>query len=227
VKAYFLAISVFLGVWNVKAQDISVSVGTTIPYQHYAGITLETNRLDVSYNAGILIPPYSDMILNILDDIGVDEVYINLLDASYQFGFTNSLGLNYKMGKNRRWYVGANFRIDHLTASDTPSDLIEIVTGETLNIGNRVSTGAQVEMGLTMYAAGMQLGHLFHLDKDGKHKIRTGLVLAKHLATQSSLSFAERNLENINTELDTLLWEDVFKDYGFIGGLDIAYVFKF
>jgi len=187
---YFLS-SLILICPYLHAQDISLSVGTTVPYQHYAGVSLETKRMDISYRAGILIPPYPDLLLGAMEGFGVADIYIDLLDASFQFGFTNSLGVNYKMGKKKNWYLGADLRVDRLTASDTPTDLIEVVTGETLRMGNAGNRGIQAKMGLTLYAAGLQFGRNFNLGLDGKHKIRTGLVMAKHIASRSSLAFGE------------------------------------
>jgi hypothetical protein len=79
--------SILINIENVNAQKLNLSIGTDIPYQFFVGAGLETEPIDISYRTGILVPPYSDMILSIIESLGTAEVYINLLDVAYDRGW--------------------------------------------------------------------------------------------------------------------------------------------
>ena len=209
------------------AQNFSFSIGTDVPYQYYLGINSELKNIDFSYRTGILTPPYSDVILDIIERLGTDEIYINLLDASYDFGWMNSIGAYYKFGKLKSWYIGSEFRVDYLTASDTPEDLIEAVSGRSFNRSNFNNRGAGLKLGLRTFALGIRFGKSFSLSSNKKHYLKTEFSLAKHIATHSILQSNGNDLERINQELDRLLWDDVFKRYGYLGGFGFAYCYIF
>lgn len=221
-----MSITFFL-VFKAFTQSFSASIGTDIPYQHYLGINMELKNMDISYRTGILVPPYSDAILGILEGLGTDEVYLNLLDAAYEFGWMNSLGAYYKFGSEKKWYTGAEFRIDYLTASDSPSDLIEAVSGQTLNRTNFMTRNIELQLGLRIFASGFRFGKSFSLDSGDRHSLKTEFSVSKYIATQSFLQGNGNNLERINEEISRMLWEDVFRTYGYVGGLGLAYSYRF
>jgi|GEM_PF-3048800 len=212
---------------NLQAQKLSFSIGTDIPYQYYVGTTLETKPVDFSYRTGMLTPPYSDAILSVIEALGTDEIYIDLLDGSYEFGWMNSIGGYYKFPKQNNWYLGGEFRLDHLTAADCPIALLEAVTGRSLRPVNPIHKRIEARLGLTMYALGMRLGRSFSIGKNNKHQINTEISMSKHIAIQSLLSVNNMNVKNLNQKLDELLWEDVFKNHGFVGGIGFAYSYSF
>jgi hypothetical protein len=225
---YLLPICFLVVLFDTQAQNLSLTVGTDIPYQFYVGTSLETKHLDAYYRTGILSTPYSDAILNVLGSFEIDQEYIDLLDASYQFGWMNGIGILGKIGKKKQWYGGAELRVDRLTASDTPADLIEIVTGESINRPVRPGRSESVaELGLTTYGIGVRLGRRIDLDEDAQHSIRIELSATKHIASQTSLTINDEEADRLNQALDELFWEDVFKPYGFLGGLGISYSYRF
>jgi hypothetical protein len=213
--------------FNAFSQNFNFSVGTDVPYQYYMGISLETKNIDVSYRSGILITPYSDAILDIIEMLGTKEVYINLLDATFDFGWMNSVGTYYKFGKQKNWYGGAEFRYDYLTAADVSDNLIEVITGQSFGGGIITFSFDEIKLGLRMVAAGIRLGRSFSISSNNKHFLRTEFSVSKYLATQSILEFNGQYRDLINQELDRLLWEDVFKKYGYVGGIGFAYTYKF
>ena len=73
-KLIFLSFILLLAL-NANAQSFSATIGTDIPYQHYLGINMELKNIDISYRTGILVPPYSDAILGIIQGLGTDEIY--------------------------------------------------------------------------------------------------------------------------------------------------------
>jgi hypothetical protein len=211
---------------NIKAQKFSLSLGTDIPYQFYLGATIHTTHIDVSYRTGILVSPYSDAILNIFETMGASEIYINFLEAAYDFGWMNSIGAYYNFPE-KNWYLGCEFRLDYLTAADTNTDIIEAITGRSFIRLNPLIDEQQVEFSLLMFGLGIRAGKSFHISENKKHQIKAEISLSKYLATQSFLSANNTNAEDINNTLDKLLWENVFKNYGFIGGIGIAYSYTF
>ena len=216
----------FLLSQNTQAQNFKLSIGTDIPYQHYLGATLELNRIDIAYRTGILVPPYSDIILDIAESLGTPELYINLLDASYDFGWMNSLGAYYKFGKQKNWYLGPEFRLDLLTAADSRTDLVEAVIGQSIS-RNPLNRASVIQLGLTTYAFGLRFGRAFTFGKDNKHQINAEFSISKHIASQTSLSLNNQDVSNINQLLDDLFWEEVFKPYGYLGGVGVAYAYRF
>ena len=222
----FLIIFFFLS-QNTQAQNFRLSIGTDIPYQHYIGATLELDRIDIAYRTGILVPPYSDIILDIAESLGTSEIYINLLDASYDFGWMNSLGAYYKFGKQKNWYLGPEFRLDYLTGADTRADFIESIVGQPLNRRVQIGSNDEVQLSLTTYALGLRLGRSFYLEEKKRHIINVEFSAAKHIATQTSLTVDAQNAATINEILDDLMWEEVFKPYGFVGGIGVAYAYRF
>jgi hypothetical protein len=212
---------------NIRSQNLSFSVGTDIPYQHFAGINIETNSVDVYYRTGILIPPYSDAILSLIQSFGTDEVYISLLDAAFDFGWMNSIGAYFKFGKQKDWYIGSEFRLDYLTAADTPKDLIETVTGQSTLIGNFMFNNVEINLGLRMTAVGLRFGKSFNMGDNNKHQLRTEISISKYVATQSYLKGNDQDLDLVNQKLDSLIWEDVFRPYGYVGGIGFVYTYKF
>lgn len=96
--------------FNAYAQGVGLSIGTDFPYSHYLGFNYELETVDFSYRTGLLVPPYSDAIIVIIDGLGTDEIYINLLEVTYDLGWMNSLGAYFKFGEDKSWYLGPEFR---------------------------------------------------------------------------------------------------------------------
>ena len=243
---FFLGMSTFV----TKAQKISLSVGTDIPYQHYIGISSEFGKVEVFYRTGILVSPYSEMLPNILEGLGVKDVYTRLLESSYDFGWMNSIGTHYHFGKKKRWYLGPEFRLDYLTGANTSYALLEAVIGEPLNeILPKPTTGRgiletgvkalynaledfankyiEIELGVHLYALGGRFGRFFCIGKGEKHRIRAELSLSKYISIESKLLINNQKFEAISERLNTLLWDDVFKKYGYTGGVGVSYSYHF
>ncbi len=227
MRKIIISIIAIFGSLNLLAQNFSISLGTDIPYQHYLGANLELRKIEFEYRTGVLTPPYSDAILDIIQFLGTDDIYINLLDASFELGWTNSVGSYYKFGKNKNWYTGAEIRLDYLTAEDTPKDVIQTITGEQINDINTFFNRAQLKLGLKMIAAGLRLGKSFKLSPNNKHYLKTEISINKYITTKSILKLNGNNLQALNKELNKILWEDVFKKYGYVGGIGFAYSYKF
>jgi hypothetical protein len=228
IKQVLLACTCIFFCGSLNAQKFALSVGTDIPYQHYVGLNLETNRVAFSLKSGVLVPPYSDIILNIIEASGTDPIYVDLLNSAYQFGWMNSFGAYYRMGNHRSWYVGPEVRVDQITASDTPSALIETLTGQQIRRNpSSIRNQSESELGLIMYAAGFRFGHKTALSQNNKHFLNIEISAYKYMSTNTTLFINGTKADNLNAIIDDLLWEDVFKKYGYIGGIGVSYQFVF
>jgi len=159
---YILLVAGLLTFQLNQAQTVSFSAGSDIPYQHYIGVNGEVDRFALSYRTGILLPPYSDAILALLETIGTDELLVDLLEVAYQRGWMNGLGAYVKFGTQRRCFAGLEFRYDVLSAKAVPIDLIETIMER-----NIIAPGPRqinAEMQLRSYADGVRFGRLFCLD---------------------------------------------------------------
>ena len=71
-----------------------------------------------------------------------------------------------------------------------------------------------------MVAAGFRFGKSFDLSLNAKHRLKTEISVNKYIVTQPKLElnglYFGLDLEPINKELDKLLWDDVFKKYGYV-----------
>jgi hypothetical protein len=213
--------------FNVKAQQLSLSVGTDIPYQHYLGTSIKTTSLDISYRTGVLLPPYSDAILTLMEELGVNEIYTKILEEAFSVGWMNGMGAYYRFSENKSWYLGGELRLDYLTAAKTSSEQIENATGSLFTRNNVITRDQELDLGLLLYALGVRMGKSFSISKNNKHLINIELSFSKHLASQTYLTTDSSNGDEINQVLDDLFWEDVFSKYGYIGGLGISYAYTF
>jgi hypothetical protein len=211
---------------KLKAQEYSLGIGTDIPYQFYLSFNVATQHIDFNYRTGILTPPYSNVIVSFIGALGVEQIYLDLINTSFQVGWMNSLGGGYKFGKNKKWYLGLEFRLDYLTAADTPKDLVETIINQPIPT-SRPTNQPEIKLALGLYATGIRLGYLLDLGNQNRHQLRLEFSFSKHIATQTSLFVNGNQSTKLNQLLNNYMWEDVFKEYGFLGGLGAAYYYRF
>lgn len=210
---------------STRGQDLSINMGTDFPYQFYAGVTYETDMAAISARSGLLVEPYSSIVIDVVEMLGVREVYIALLDQTYDSGWMNSIGGYYKFGDENQWYLGLEIRVDHLKASKVQESLLFDIIGLNLDLGNFFTR--QYELGLTLYGIGLRGGRKFYLDENKKHSLRPEISMYKYVRSHSVLSRNGIKPAELNSILNNLLWEDVFKNYGYVGGIGILYAYRF
>lgn len=212
--------------FDSTGQQFSLNSGTDIPYQFYIGGNARFGNVEGYYRTGILTPPYSDVILDLLEVIGTEEIFINVLDASYQRGWMNGIGTTYRFGKENRWYGGVEMRFDYLAAAATGKEVI-LAAAERDTNNPFISNSTDLEMSMWLIDAGIRAGRIFPLSPESQHCLVLEISASKHLATQTSLSGNGQDLNRLNAALDESLWEYVFKPYGYLGGVGIAYRYNF
>ncbi len=210
-----------------EASSISLLAGTDVPYQLGVGVSYDIKSIKLSVRSGILAGPYSSLTISLIEQLGTPDVYIDLLESAYELGYMNSLSAQIKLGRKKVWLLGPELRFDYLTASDTPSELLEVVIGEPIPTGGRFAKELEVELGLMMYAVGVRTGRIIPLGTTDRSSLLLELSFAKHISAQSQLSINEETPETINTALNDLLWEDVFLPYGYLGGVGVSYSYTF
>jgi hypothetical protein len=150
-----------------------------------------------------------------------------MLESAYQFGWMNSISAQYKFGLEKSWYCGLDLRLDYLTAADTPVDLIEAAVGAQFNIFDFFNPlEVNAKLGLTTYASGIRIGRKFALGSSKKNSLNLEFSIAKHFMTQSRFLINGNKAEDTNKIIDNMLWENVFKNYGYLGGFGISYHFS-
>jgi len=216
----FLAVSSTI----VEAQTPSLLVGTDIPYQLHMGAAFDLENFRFSVRSGVLAGPYSTLTLSLIETLGTDEIYISLLESSYQFGFMNGVAFQYKFGKKKLWSIGPEMRFDYLTASDTSEDLIEAITGESIfpNAGI-INKEQELSFDLMMYAIGIRVSRALPLDSQNRHHLLLDISFYKHYMTQTHLFLNQGYADRISETLNDLLWEDVFLPYGYLAGFGLSY----
>lgn len=220
--------SLMVSLMSEAKAERSVLIGTDVPYQFYVGANRPVKKSILSLRTGLLVGPYSDMTLKTISLLGTDDVYIRLLETSYRFGSMNSIGTQHFLGQNKRWFTGPELRLDYLTASETSSELVEAVVGQSISGPSRFrSQPVDVELGLRLFAAGLRAGRIVQLGNKAYHKLNIEFSLYKHFHTRSKLLINGARPESVDDRLNDLLWADVFWPYGYLCGLGINYGYSF
>lgn len=209
----------------IDAQNLHFKVGTDIPYQFSTGIGVEHKSFGLAFETGFLIPPYSNAILNIIEALGTDELYINLLNSSFSFGSMNALQPQYLLGKNKNWTIGLDLRYDFLTASDASRDVMEQLLER--NLFTPIQRNRKISMSLSLLGTGLRFSRRFPLGKTNNHQLQIELSAIKHIGIKTNVQLNNLESEVLSDEVNALLWDDVFKPYGYVGGLGVKYIYKF
>jgi hypothetical protein len=72
-----------------------------------------------------------------------------------------------------------------------------------------------------------RIGKTFRLGADNKHFLKTEFSVSKYLSSESLLQGNGNNLDRVNSRLDNLQWEDVFKPCGYVAGFGIVLCLQF
>lgn len=212
------------------AQSPFLVLGTDVPVQYYVGIGLDADRLGLTYRAGYPGEPYPGMLTGAMAAIGLDELYVDLIDDSFGGGWMNTLSAQVSAGRRRRFRIGLDLRHDRLRASDDAVSLLGPVLGPGLTAALAAAGGeavaARVQCNLT--GLGLRASRDLRLGRGGRHRLRVEASLAKYLEAATSLAFDGDELaafEELASGLaESILARQVFDPYGYVGGLGVAYV---
>lgn len=213
--------------YAVWGKSVQLVLGTDFPYQNYIGVNYPLTDFDIAVKTGVLTPPYSSVLIKMFGAYGAEDTHLQLIDESFRFGWMNTLGVYYKTGKNKQWYVGADIRFDFLTTNEVPeSALIEAVDTSLRKYLNFLPFKLNAELSVQLAGAGIRGGKVFQLDESGKHQLAIDISAFKYLYSKSTTKINEREFDIISNYVDDLIWEDVFKKYGYVVGIGISYRYR-
>lgn len=211
----------------VDAQQSSLKVIAEIPVQIGIGYEGRINkRFSVEVSAGLLAPPNSSIIVEVLDVLGTDEQITLIIEDAFEFGVVGTIGCNYNFRRN---YVGGFLQLIGLHAGDAPSDLIESYFSTSIDsypAQKRTNTTSEKYLSLssTLWQAGVLYGRRFPL-KNKRLEIDTEFGISANIGSKSNLTSDERNLTALSDAVDTEL-AGYYSNYAFVPSISVALVYK-
>ncbi|MBA4057974.1 MAG: hypothetical protein C0490_24875 [Marivirga sp.] len=211
----------------VSAQQGSFKVIAEIPVQ--IGIGYEgrlNNRLSVDVSAGLLAPPNSSIIVEVLNVLGTDEVITLIIEDAFKVGIVGTVGCNYNFKRN---YVGSFLQLLSLHAGDAPSDLIESYFSTSIDSypskkRTNSSTEKYLSLSSSLWQAGVLYGRRFPL-KNKRLELDTEIGISANISSKSKLTSDERNLSALSDVVDAEL-AGYYSNYAFVPSISVALVYK-
>lgn len=211
---------------SAKAQ-LRVLAGTQIPVQYNVGLDYQfAKRWAVNAHIGVLTKPYDQIILNIIEGFGTDEVYIRMIENAFQFGVVTDIGLRFHL--NKKNYLGIYGQYIALSAQDTPQEVIESFFGVNLTtfprIGGLRNINNNIDLLLksNLLQLGLTYGRVIPLTS--RLDLRLEFDISANIGSSSTLSSNTRNLTNLSTTVDNEL-STFYRNYAFVPGITIHFAY--
>jgi hypothetical protein len=223
----------------LKAQKHHIMLGTDIPLQYAVGYEYKPVKwVGFQAKGGLLLPPYSQAILGILDLFGVESGIINMIDGAFEFGRVGQFSINFHTSK---WYTSVYAQYFDLRASDVPQNLIENYYGYDFSPINLPSVGllninrkrVQVTMQSELLQAGLGFGRKITIAKI--IELRLELMLGKNIWNKTELDVSSvkgtvygllLNEDDLKNQIETDLSES-YKKYAYTPSFNVYWVFRF
>lgn len=226
-RSTILTFLTLLYVNEVSAQQSALKVIAEVPVQIGIGYEGRLNkRLSVELSAGLLAPPNSTIIVEILNVLGTDEEITLMIEDAFKVGIVGTLGCNYNFKRN---YAGSFLQLISLHAGHAPSDLIESYFSTSIDsypAKNRTNASTEKYLGLssTLWQAGVLYGRRFPL-KNKRLEIDTEIGISANISSKSKLTSDERNLSALSEEVDAELVE-YYSSHAFVPSISVALAYK-
>jgi len=227
LPALQIIIGVIISLTTARAQQSSLKVMAEVPVQFGLGYEGKISKhFSVALSAGILTPPNSTLILNVLEKLGTDEQIILMIDDAFKLGIVGEAGINYNFRHN---YVGAFFQVIALHGGDAPTALVEDYFNTSINNypvkkGRSPASEKYLHLTSALYQAGVLYGHRFPL-KNKRFEIDTELGFSANVGSTSKLTSDVRTLSALSAEVDKEL-AGYYSEYAFVPSLTVALVYK-
>jgi len=205
--------------------NFSITVGADFPYQNYFGLGYEFSNYQVVLRTGFMPNSYSKTISDILTHLNVDTRYTEIIDSAFDGAWMNSVGGYYVFGKSCNFHVGPELRMDQITFKQTGAELLEVLTGR--EVTSSLLTASSVFMNSELISIGARGGYALPIDKSKQHFLNFDLSLFKIIGVRSFITINEENQPYLNETFSQRLWDDVFKENGFFGGIGVSYKYCF
>jgi hypothetical protein len=209
------------------AQQSALKLTAEAPIQFGFGFEGKISQhFSATISAGLLTPPNSTLIVNVLEVLGTDEQITLMINDAFKFGFVGKSGLNYNFKKN---YVGGFIQLIALQAGDTPTELVESYFGTSISSypsrRGKTTTEKYLHLSSTLYQAGVLYGHRFLL-KNKQFEIDAEIGMSANIGSTSKLTSDVRDLTTLSKVADEEL-AGYYSDYAFIPSASIAFVYRF
>lgn len=206
----------------------SMKIGTQIPIQYAVQYDYQFHkRWSGNAQVGVLTKPYDNVILDVLNILGVDQEIVSVLKSAFEFGVVSQVGANYHFKKN---YVGAFGSWVHLAAAETPVGAVEAafnVNVRSYPTRPRQSSTTPVTLTLAsdLYNIGVFYGRQFTFSNP-RLELHTEFGFGKTLDSSSYVESPQRSLESLSAQVNSEL-HAIYLDYGFLLSINVFFVYKF
>jgi len=199
----------------------TIKAGLDIPLQYKIGYSYRLNhRFSLNAAAGLLVAPFDDMLIGLMESFGVDQGVGRLMRSSFKNGKVLTFGGNYFIGQ--KYYAGVRMNYGIFTAEDAPRILLEGLFPEDLLPAN----GVMLEVRSKVWFAGLLVGRQFQLGSP-RWVLNTELSFGKALASKNSTrSIPRLPLGRLDQDIDKLLLDN-YRQYGYVITLNVHVGYRF
>ena len=208
-----------------QKNNFSVHIGADFPYQNYIGLGYEFNDYQVVLRTGLMPSSYSKTISDVLMKLNVSEQYTQVIDASFDKAWMNSIAGYYSFGKYCNLYLGPELRMDQVSFDQTGAELLEIVTGR--EVTSSFLQASSVFMNVELISIGSRLGYSIAIDNSQKHNLNFDFSLFKIIGIRSYITINDEQQSSLSSSFSNRLWDESLKNQGYFGGFGIAYKYCF
>jgi hypothetical protein len=208
------------------AQQGSLKVMAEVPLQFGVGYEGSvTKRFSVALSVGVLTPPNSTLIIDVLKDLGTDPDITAMIQETFKLGIVGKMGINYNFKRN---YIGGVFEVVGLQAGDVSTSLVEKHYGVNLENyprkGKATTTTNDLTLRSTLYQAGVLYGRRFPF-RNKRYEIDTEFAFTANIGSKSTLYSNSRNVSSLSSAVNAEL-SGYYSSYAFVPSLLVAFVYK-
>ncbi len=209
------------------AQSSSLKLIAEVPVQFGIGYEGQiSKRFSVGGSLGVLTRPNSNIIIEVLRFIDVDEPLVLIIEDAFQLGIVAEVNANYNFKRN---YVGVFTQMIGLQAGDASPTLVQDYFKVDLNdypllAGKTNIAEKNLKCRTRLYQAGVLFGHRFPL-KGNRFVINAELGLSANIGSTSSVTGENHDLSRLNDRLNVSL-DTFYKEYAFIPSCAVMLVYK-
>lgn len=201
----------------------TVKMGVDIPLQYKLGYSYRiSEKVSVNAGAGLLVAPFDDMLIGLMEGFGVDEGIGRLMRSSFKNGKIFTFGGNYFL--NKKYYTGARMNYGIFTAEDSPFVLLNGIFPTSLL--EQISPEVKLEVQSKVWFGGFLVGRQFQLGSP-KWVLNTELAVSKAFSSENTTKAKPSlPLGRLDDDLDQLLTQS-YNDYGYVISINFHLGYRF
>jgi hypothetical protein len=205
----------------------SIKIGTQFPSQYAVQYDYQFHpKWSANGQVGVLTEPYDQIILSLLQTLGVEKALVSVISNTFKFGTISQLGINHHFKKN---YVGVTGSWMHLQAANASVASVESAFNTTVAsypFRPRQTTSGPVSLTLAsdLYNVGALVGHRFTF-KNPRIELHTEFSFAKVVGSTSTVESPQKSVETLSALVDQEL-KTTYLDYGYLPSINVYFVYK-